>query len=73
MATAAGVLDLIDDMNTRRTEERLRDEGRREILLALLRGELSVKHPYTGEMCKITATGAPEWQGECIPPEDVLL
>lgn len=53
-------------------DERLREEGRVEMLRQLLGGTVSVQHPYTGEWCRLGVSGAPVWNGEPVPVDDVV-
>lgn len=60
------------DMFAEQTAERLREEGRLEMLRQLLNGTVSVLHPYTGELCRLTVSGAPVWNGGPVPVEHVV-
>lgn len=76
----------IDEAQARRQREKLRAQGRNEVIHALLRGTLQVRNPVTGELVKIpspwTDTDQQQWgmtreqiaqlaiSYEGLPPED---
>jgi hypothetical protein len=63
---AAALLDWIDEDRARRDREALRDQGRNEVLRALLLGTLKIRNQLTGEWIGIpspwTDAEAERWQ-----------